>query len=127
MLFENTASERENNVWRRKFFLCFSVSCTVALPTRPPALSKTSLSLRVELGLTTVIKLSLRKRTTPLGESLLAMVTLTTCREPRTAPPVAPSSRTSNISACSLRKTVSNTNCLDLNYKKWVFIEKMVR
>lgn len=48
---------------------------TVALPTRPPALSKTRLSLRVELGLTRVIRLSLRKRTIPLGESLLAMVT----------------------------------------------------
>lgn len=51
---------------------------TEALPTRPPALSKTRLSLRVEFGLTTEIRLSLMKRTNPLGESLLAMVTLAT-------------------------------------------------
>lgn len=56
----------------------YIVPHTVALPTTPSALSKTRLSLRVELGLTTVIRLSLRKRTTPLGESLLAMVTLAT-------------------------------------------------
>lgn len=55
-----------------------SVPHTVALPTRPPVLSKTRVSLRVELGLITVIRLSLRKRMTPLGESLLAMVTLAT-------------------------------------------------
>lgn len=62
------------------FFLAGDVvPRTVPLPTRPPALSKTRLSLRVELGLITSIRLSLRKRTTPLGESLLAMVTLATC------------------------------------------------
>lgn len=50
----------------------------MALPTRPPALSKTRLSFRVEFGLGTVMRLWLRKRTIPLRESLLAMVILAT-------------------------------------------------
>lgn len=49
---------------------------TVALPTNPPALSRCRLNFRVLLGFTKVITLAFRKRTTPLGESLLAMVTL---------------------------------------------------
>lgn len=43
------------------------------------------------------------KRTRPLGESLLAMVTLAMRSVPTTAPPVAPTSRTSKVSAYSLR------------------------
>lgn len=77
-------------------------SCTVAFPTRPPALSRTRTTLTVESGLLTVMRLSLTKRTRPLGESLLAMVTLATCWGPTTAPPVAPTSSTSKVSASSL-------------------------
>lgn len=80
---------------------------TVPLPRRPPDLSKTRMTFRVELGLATLIRLSLRKRTTPLGESLLLMVTLATFRDPRTAPSVAPTSTTSNISARSLGETIT--------------------
>lgn len=81
------------------------VSHTVEFPTTPPALSRTRCIFIVALGLTTVIRLSLIKRTTPLGESLLAMVTLATRCRPRTAPPDALTSRTSKTSAFSLANT----------------------
>lgn len=103
-----TSMLKNTHWWENASFLAEDiVARTVAFPTSPPVLSTTRLSLSVELGLITAIRLSLRKRTTPLRESLLAMVSLATCWEPRTAPPVAPTSRTSNISAYSLEEIIN--------------------
>lgn len=55
-------------------------------------------------GLGRIIRLLLRNRTIPRGESLLAIVIWLTRWSPRTAPPVAPVSWISNCSANSLEE-----------------------
>ncbi len=74
----------------------------MASPSSPSALSTNRVNLRVLLGFGMVMALWLMNRTTPFGESLLAIVIRAISCAPRMAPPVAPVRCISNISLNSL-------------------------